>query len=358
VLWKSLQRARELVGGGEYRAQAIAAEMRAVIETAADAQIDYIALADPETLQPVATNYRPNLGRPGRDDREHAIDRQLYAGRMKDEGIDHHLGCCFFASSAVNFARLIPCAKPCSSSPAKRPLARVWAGLAAGALGHRERRHAGVVGAATGLWRRYVELRVHLASDRGGHSLGAAGAMRTAGASHPRLRHDDYAGGDRCRVAGGVAGKRVGLEPDLIFSLSFWMLLPGILGARAFYVVEYWPDYWRAYADPHGGLGPFLAAVVNVAKGGLVVYGAFFAGVAGLLLFVRQASLAPVGDCGSDCPQPGPGPGHRAARLPDETAAASARCAIALGAITFPEGAPARVHAALRGPGRAGQCTG
>ena len=39
--------------------------------------------------------------------------------------------------------------------------------------------------------------------------------------------------------------KRVGLDPEVIFSLVFWMLVPGIVGARAFYVIEYWrPQYW------------------------------------------------------------------------------------------------------------------
>ncbi len=86
--------------------------------------------------------------------------------------------------------------------------------------------------------------------------------------------------------------KRVGLDPDLIFSLAFWMLVPGIIGARAFYVIEYWrTEYWPAYTEPDGGLGPLLVAIVNVAKGGLVVYGAFFGGVAGLLLFVRKHRL-------------------------------------------------------------------
>jgi pantoate--beta-alanine ligase len=55
VLSNSLQRAAELVKRGERNTKTIAAEMRAIIETAADAQIDYIALADPETLEPVET---------------------------------------------------------------------------------------------------------------------------------------------------------------------------------------------------------------------------------------------------------------------------------------------------------------
>jgi pantoate--beta-alanine ligase len=53
VLWKSLQRACRLVEQGERRAETILARMREVVATANDAQIDYIALADPDTLQPV-----------------------------------------------------------------------------------------------------------------------------------------------------------------------------------------------------------------------------------------------------------------------------------------------------------------
>jgi phosphatidylglycerol:prolipoprotein diacylglycerol transferase len=85
--------------------------------------------------------------------------------------------------------------------------------------------------------------------------------------------------------------KRVGLDPDLMFSLIFWMLVPGIIGARAFYVIEYWDRYWPAYANPGGGLGPLLAGIANIPGGGLVIYGAFFGGMAGLLLFVRKHRL-------------------------------------------------------------------
>ena len=53
VLWKSLQTAVKLVEEGQRDARAIAARMREVIETAEDARIDYVALVDPDTLQPV-----------------------------------------------------------------------------------------------------------------------------------------------------------------------------------------------------------------------------------------------------------------------------------------------------------------
>ena len=87
--------------------------------------------------------------------------------------------------------------------------------------------------------------------------------------------------------------KRVGLDPDLIFSLIFWMLVPGIIGARAFYVIEYWAATTGAnyYAGPGGSLGALVGAIVNVTKGGLVVYGSFFGGVLGMLLFIRKHRL-------------------------------------------------------------------
>ncbi len=80
--------------------------------------------------------------------------------------------------------------------------------------------------------------------------------------------------------------RRVGIDLDLVFTLAFWMFLPGILGARLFYVIEYWSDqYWPAYK---GGLWALLVEVINVTRGGLVAYGAFIGGILGLLLFVRK----------------------------------------------------------------------
>ena len=80
-------------------------------------------------------------------------------------------------------------------------------------------------------------------------------------------------------------GKRRGLAPDAIFSLGIWMFLPGILGGRVFYIVEYWESYRRET------FGQTLSAVANIAEGGLVVYGAFVGGTLGLLVFVRKYRL-------------------------------------------------------------------
>ena len=78
--------------------------------------------------------------------------------------------------------------------------------------------------------------------------------------------------------------RRVGVDPEMIFTLAFWLIVPGILGARAVYVTEYWREqYWPVYAE--NGLKALIFAILNIAGGGLVVYGAFFGAMLGLGLF-------------------------------------------------------------------------
>lgn len=91
--------------------------------------------------------------------------------------------------------------------------------------------------------------------------------------------------------------KRLGLNPELVYSLIFWMIVPGIIGARVFYVIEYWPEYARALSAPDGGIGPFLGGIINLTEGGLVVYGSLFGGLIGLLSFVRIHHLPLLAVC-------------------------------------------------------------
>jgi len=82
------------------------------------------------------------------------------------------------------------------------------------------------------------------------------------------------------------------LNPELAVSLALWVVVPGVIGARLFYVIEYWETQFRpAFVSEHGGLLVGLAGVINVARGGLVVYGGLIGAVVGLLAFVRSSRL-------------------------------------------------------------------
>lgn len=76
--------------------------------------------------------------------------------------------------------------------------------------------------------------------------------------------------------------KRVGLDPEYIFNLTFWMILPGIVGARFFYVWEYWENFLRPSRESPE-FWPTVGAMFNVAQGGLVVYGALLGAMVGLV---------------------------------------------------------------------------
>jgi phosphatidylglycerol---prolipoprotein diacylglyceryl transferase len=94
-------------------------------------------------------------------------------------------------------------------------------------------------------------------------------------------------------VAGvGLAAFRawqVGLDPEIIYSLAFVMFLSGIIGARLFFVVEYWnQDFSPAQT---GSILATLQNIINVPKGGLVVYGSVLFGVPAGIWFCRRRGL-------------------------------------------------------------------
>ena len=79
--------------------------------------------------------------------------------------------------------------------------------------------------------------------------------------------------------------RQVGLDPEIILSLATWFFASGIVGARLFYVVEYWPKFDKAT------LGETLLTIINLTQGGLVVYGSLLAGGAALVVFVYKNRL-------------------------------------------------------------------
>jgi phosphatidylglycerol:prolipoprotein diacylglycerol transferase len=80
-------------------------------------------------------------------------------------------------------------------------------------------------------------------------------------------------------------GRQMGLHGDLMFSLAFWMVLCGFVGARLFYVIE----YWRQFSEPS-----WTGTLRNIAKltdGGLVVYGSFVGAAIAAYVFLRRHRL-------------------------------------------------------------------
>lgn len=78
---------------------------------------------------------------------------------------------------------------------------------------------------------------------------------------------------------------RMGLNPELIQALAFWLVVGGILGARGFWVVEYWHECQRPTAVET------LKVIVDFTKGGLVVFGSAIGAGLALVLFVRKFRL-------------------------------------------------------------------
>jgi phosphatidylglycerol:prolipoprotein diacylglycerol transferase len=79
--------------------------------------------------------------------------------------------------------------------------------------------------------------------------------------------------------------RKRGIDPELILSLAMWLVVPGIVGGRLFYVIEYWEKYQNA------NWLVTLREIATVTKGGLVVYGALLAGGAALAGFVYRHRL-------------------------------------------------------------------
>lgn len=81
-------------------------------------------------------------------------------------------------------------------------------------------------------------------------------------------------------------GSQLNISPDQIISLGFWMMMGGVLGARIFFVVQYWDDSFA-------GL-PFFRRIVAMAaltEGGLVIYGGMIGGVIAGAIFCQKWRL-------------------------------------------------------------------
>ncbi len=85
--------------------------------------------------------------------------------------------------------------------------------------------------------------------------------------------------------------RQAGYEPEMIWDLATSIFIPGIIGARVFYLVQHGE---KVYAKAQG-LPAVLLATVNLSEGGLVLYGGIIAGTIAYFVFCYQRKLPPLG---------------------------------------------------------------
>src|SRR3989304_2421142 len=75
--------------------------------------------------------------------------------------------------------------------------------------------------------------------------------------------------------------KQRGLSPEVIYSLAPWLLVGGIIGARAFHII----DQWGYYAQNPG-------QILQLQLGGLAIYGAIAGGAIALIVYARRKRIS------------------------------------------------------------------
>lgn len=82
------------------------------------------------------------------------------------------------------------------------------------------------------------------------------------------------------------AGK-VNISADDILGLGFWMMVCGIAGARLFYVIQKSDDFLTGDSFVN-----VVSSMLNMTKGGLVVYGSLFGGAIAAFVYLRMNKLS------------------------------------------------------------------
>lgn len=77
------------------------------------------------------------------------------------------------------------------------------------------------------------------------------------------------------------------LDPEVVYDLALWVFLGGLIGARLFYVVQYWGERVHSLVD-----------VIKIWEGGIVLYGSLIGATVGLFAYwlLRRFPLLPTLD--------------------------------------------------------------
>lgn len=122
--------------------------------------------------------------------------------------------------------------------------------------------------------------------------------------------------------------KRLGMHPDVLLNLCFWIFGCGLFGARLFYVIQYWDDF------------DSLGDIINMTEGGLVVYGSLIGSLLAILVYSRRHKIPVLlmMDVLAPCLMIGLSIGRIGCLM--NGCCWGGVCEVNLPAITFPEGSP------------------
>lgn len=82
--------------------------------------------------------------------------------------------------------------------------------------------------------------------------------------------------------------KRTGQNDELYLDYALWLIIPSIIGARLYYIIFSWRDYFQAGK----GFKDTFIDVINIRNGGLAIYGGIIAGVIVTILFARKRKVS------------------------------------------------------------------
>jgi phosphatidylglycerol:prolipoprotein diacylglycerol transferase len=77
-------------------------------------------------------------------------------------------------------------------------------------------------------------------------------------------------------IAAGRA-RREKIDPELVYDMALYVFVGGLIGARGFYVLQYWGDRVHSFWE-----------IFEIWKGGIVLYGSILGGTMGFLLYRWQ----------------------------------------------------------------------
>ncbi len=78
--------------------------------------------------------------------------------------------------------------------------------------------------------------------------------------------------------------KRTKQDEELYLDFLLWLVIPAIVGARLYYVIFSWDEYY----EKGKGVWDTFIDIINIRNGGLAIYGGIIAGVLVGIIFVKK----------------------------------------------------------------------